>query len=94
MADIKKTLSIPANHSLTLDNRNRMSVSGVIDVAGFSEDKVEIITTMGKLSVRGRRLNVNTLNTDTGELKLTGEVRSMEYTQSRKGGGLLSGLFK
>lgn len=94
MAEIKKSLSIPANHSFTLDNRSRMSMSGVIDVACFSEDKIEIQTTMGKIIVHGRQLNVNTLNTDTGELKMTGEVKSIEYTRAKRGGGLFSGLLK
>ena len=83
-----------AVHGLSLDNRHRLGVTGVIDVAGFSEDKVEILTNMGKLLVKGKKLNVKSLNTDTGELRLTGEVKLLEYTDAPKGGGLLAGLFK
>ena len=94
MADNKRTLSVASNHSITLDNRSKMSVGGVMDVAAFSDEKIEILTTMGKLVVHGKSLNVNTLNTDTGELKLTGEVKSLDYTDTHKGGGLFAGLFK
>jgi sporulation protein YabP len=94
MAEVKKSLSIPANHSITIDNRSRICISGVIDVAGFSEDKIEIQTTMGNISLRGKKLNVSNLNTDTGELKMTGEVKSFEYSEARRSGGIFSGLFK
>lgn len=94
MTEIKKSMQIPTNHSLSIDGRNRTSMSGVIDVEGFSEDKVDIQTTMGKIVVRGKQLNVKSLDTDTGELKMTGEIRSLEYSHTKKNGGLLSGLFK
>ena len=93
MADIKKTIPATVAHGLTVDNRNRMTVTGVSDVAGFSEEKDDIITTMGKLVVKWKKLNVNTLNTDTGELKLTGEINSLDYSNDRRGGGLFAGLF-
>lgn len=93
MTDIKKAIPSAAAHGLTVDNRNRMTVTGVADVAGFSEEKVEIKTTMGRLIVKGKKLNVNTLNTDTGELKLTGEINSLDYSDDRRGGGLFAGLF-
>ena len=37
MADIKKTIPATVAHGLTVDNRNRMTVTGVSDVAGLSE---------------------------------------------------------
>lgn len=93
MTEHKKTTVSSQTHGISLENRSKMTVTGVMDVAGFSEEKVEIQTTMGRLTVKGKKLNVNTLNTDTGELKLTGEVRSMEYSDAHRGGGLFAGLF-
>ena len=93
MTENKKNTIPSQAHSISVDNRNRMTVTGVLDVAGFSEDKVEIQTTMGTLNVKGKRLNVKALNTDTGELRLTGEIKSMDYSDTRKGGGLFAGLF-
>lgn len=89
----KNTIAASQTHGISLDNRSKMTVTGVIDVAGFSEEKVEILTTMGRLTVKGKKLNVKTLNIDNGELKLTGEVKSMDYSDNRKGGGLFAGLF-
>lgn len=94
MAEIKKTVSISNGHSVTMENRSKMSLTGVIDVSSFSEDKIEIVTNMGTLTVKGKKLNVNTLNTDTGELKLTGEVKCCEYSETRNKGGMFTGLFK
>lgn len=94
MTDLKKSLSVQSGHSVSIDNRSKLTMTGVIDVAGFSEDKIDIQTTMGRITVKGKQLNVSNLNTDTGELKMTGEVKSFEYTQTKRSGGLLSGLFK
>ena len=93
MVESKRNVTAAASHSVSVDNRNKMNITGFLDVAAFSEEKVEILTTMGKLIVRGKKLNVNTLNTDSGELKLNGEIKSWDYTDNHKGGGLFAGLF-
>lgn len=93
MIESKKIMPSAASHSVSVDNRNKMNITGVMDVSAFSEEKVEILTTMGKLIVKGKKLNVNTLNTESGELKLSGEIKSWDYTDTHKGGGLFAGLF-
>lgn len=92
MSEAKKIIS---EHGITLLNRNKMSVTGVTDVISFNDDRVDLKTGMGKLVIKGRELNINRLNTDSGNLDVTGEVRSMEYVSSKdNGAGLLGGLFK
>lgn len=94
MADNKKIAPLSANHTLSMELRKKMSLTGVEDVACFSEDKIEIVTNMGVLTVKGKKLNVNTLNTDSGELKLTGEIKGMEYSDRGRKQGMFTGLFK
>lgn len=94
MADNRKIAPVSGNHSITIEARNKMSVTGVMDVSEFSEDKIEIVTNMGVLTVKGKKLNVNALNTDSGELKMSGEVRSCEYSNRGRREGVLTGLFK
>ena len=40
-------------HSLSIENRERMSLSGVEDVSGFDENTVIPTTSLGALTIRG-----------------------------------------
>lgn len=79
-------------HSLVMSNRQRLTLTGVIDVGGFCDDKIEVKTAMGAMLIKGKNLNINKLNTDTGELDIDGSVNSVEYL-TKKDGGFISRLF-
>lgn len=80
-------------HSLVLDERERLSVSGVSDVSSFDESAVVAETSLGVLVIRGEGLHIERLSLDSGELVLEGEVASLEYEQPRASGGILRRLF-
>ena len=42
-------------HTLMLDNRSRLSLTGVEDVSGFNEEAVSVRTTDGTLIIRRRQ---------------------------------------
>lgn len=88
--ELKKTAP---EHSLVMSNRHAITLTGVSEVGGFSETQVELETCMGGLLIKGKELNINKLNTDTGELNVNGEINSIQYT-ARKKEGLFTGLFK
>ena len=92
--EIKKAANGMTEHVLCMTNRSGMSVTGVSDVEEFSDDKIVIKTNMGTLVVKGKKLNVNTLDTESGELRLTGEFKMCEYSDTVKKGSMFSGLFK
>lgn len=92
MSEIKKIMT---DHEITLSNRSKMSLTGVTDVISFNDDRVDLRTNMGTLVIKGKGLNINKLNTDSGNLDINGEIQMMEYVNRRdKGAGLLGGLFK
>ena len=92
MSEIKKIIT---DHEITLSNRNKMSLTGVTDVISFNDDRVDLKTNMGTLVIKGKGLNINKLNTDSGNLDVTGEVQLLEYVNRRdKGTGIFGGLFK
>lgn len=82
-------------HGLTLEDRQKMSVSGVNDVIHFDETQVILSTSQGMLTIRGSDLHVDQLSLDSGELRLTGTVEMLEYDdRTVSGGGLLGRLFR
>ena len=81
-------------HSVTLCDRKRLSVTGVEDVDCFNEQIVVLRTPLGTLSVAGAGLNISQLSLETGRVEIEGEVDAMEYSGAKSSGGLLSRLFR
>ncbi len=82
-------------HSLILENRRALSLSGVSDVSGFNEENVVLVTEMGELSVKGSRLHINKFSVETGELTMDGTIDSLTYSENKQQeGGFFSRLFR
>ena len=43
-------------HVLILENREKMNVSGVLDVESFNDEMVVLLTNKGKLTIKGENL--------------------------------------
>lgn len=83
-----------AVHNITLEERERLCVSGVEEVESFDETTIVMITTGGPLVVRGSGLHIEQLSLDGGQLRVEGQVESLTYEDDRMGrGGLLARLF-
>lgn len=93
MAYEDKAKAAPKAHSITLDNRCRLSVSGVEDVESFDETAVIMSTTQGSLIIRGSGLHMGKINLDAGELSVEGMISDMSYEERASGGSVWSRLF-
>ena len=75
MAEITKTKP----HTLMLDNRIKLVITGAEDVNGFNEDAVSVKTTDGTLIIKGSGLHIDKLNLDSGDVSIEGRVDAMQY---------------
>ena len=82
------------SHTLMLDNRSKLSLTGVEDVSGFNEEAVSVRTTDGTLIIRGSGLHIDKLNLETGDVSVDGSIDSMQYLGSDSGKNKLSRLFR
>ncbi len=90
---IKNTAKQP--HNVIMEDRKSLTVTGVKDVDSFDEQTMIVYTDMGELTVRGTQLHINRLNTEAGELNVTGNIFGLAYTDDRdKKSGLLGRLFR
>ena len=83
--------------NIILENRNKLSVSGVKDVLSFDDQVVIMETELGLLTVKGENLKINKLSIDTSEVVVEGEINSLGYSEENKvkqDGSLLSKIFK
>ena len=82
-------------HNLSLDNRKKLSVTGVVGVDSMSDKEVDILLEDLRLTVKGTGLTVNKLNVDDGNLTVLGEsFVSLVYTDKNKAKSSLSKFFK
>lgn len=81
-------------HTLTLDNRRILSLSGVLDVQGFDEETVNIVTTLGVLIVKGSSLHISKLSLETSEVVIDGEIHSMHYLAGSEKKSFMSRIFR
>ena len=82
------------SHTLMLDNRSRLSLTGVEDVSGFNEEAVSVRTADGTLIIRGSGLHIDRLNLETGDVSVDGSIDSMQYLGSDGSKSKLSRLFR
>ena len=86
------------SHRALLNNRKSGSFTGVLDVLSFDLSEILLETEMGMLHIKGKDLHVNRLNLEKGEVDLTGQINSMEYSEIGKakesGEGFWGKMFK
>ncbi|MFW5648861.1 MAG: sporulation protein YabP [Candidatus Alkaliphilus sp. MAG34] len=86
------------NHSIMLENREKLNVSGVEHVISFNSETVILETVAGVLTIKGGELDVNKLNIEDGNISITGVVYSLNYSDKHGMGerrsGLLGKMFK
>ncbi len=66
-------------HSIILEGRKKISISGVTDVDKFDENIVILFTNMGELTIKGSDLHVNDLSVENGEMNIEGEIDAFYY---------------
>jgi len=82
-----------AAHQLVLEDREKLTVSGVEEVESFDENTIVMDTAQGVLVVRGEDLHIEKLSLDGGDLRVDGMVESLTYEADRgKKGGFFSRL--
>lgn len=79
-------------HGLTLNQRSKLTMTGVTEVVSFDELAVVLHTGMGTLVVHGRDLQLKALAPDGGNVAIEGTVSALIYEEPRKPGGWLRRL--
>lgn len=80
--------------NLVLEDRARLSVTGVLDVESFDDRQIVAKTVKGALILRGSDLHIDALSLDSGELTVTGLITELGYEEAAPTGSLWQRLFK
>lgn len=71
-------------HSISMENRKKLTITAVDDVVSFDEDKVIVDTAMGTMTVFGSDFRIHKLNVDDGQLMIEGTIDEIQYSENHK----------
>ena len=93
----RKSMSNAVIQNLVLENREKLNISGVLDVLSFDDQIVILETELGLLNVKGENLRINKLSIDTSEVIIEGDVYNLSYSEKsldKNKSSLLGKIFK
>ena len=84
------------NHVITIDNRQKLTVTEVADIDNFDEEVSCANLKEGGLLIQGKGMNIQMLDLAEGKAVITGEINSLTYKQKKDKGekGLLRKILK
>lgn len=83
--------------NLSLENRKKLILSGVVEVISFDEEKIDLTTNLGNLTIKGEELKMNKLDVQNGDVIIIGSISSMIYNGKevkKSKESIISRLFK
>jgi sporulation protein YabP len=74
-----------ARHSVQMDNRAHLQITGVERVEAFDHEQVVLVTSLGVLRIVGHDLHIQGLDLEAGSCGVDGSVESLSYREGRGG---------
>ena len=92
VSDIKTNII----QNVILENREKVSLTGIKDVLSFDDEIVILESELGILSIKGTNLRVNKISVDSGDVIVEGSIKGIEYSDKEpfQKQGLMSRIFK
>ena len=90
--------NISKSHKLSMDNRKRLTLTGIKDVVSFDLTQILLESTLGMIYIKGSDIKVTRLSLEKGEVDIEGTVDSIVYSDVKdygeKGKSILKRMFK
>lgn len=83
--------------NLILENKEKLTITGIRDVLSFDDQIVILDTELGMLTVKGENIKINKLSIDSGDVILEGEINNLNYSKDnfdKKQSSLIGKIFK
>lgn len=79
----RKTMSNMTNsiQNIILENREKLNITGVLDVLSFDDQIVILETELGLLTVKGENLRINKLSLESSEVTIDGTIYQLAYSE-------------
>lgn len=84
--------NLAQSNKLELENRTKLSMSGVETVDGFSEQALNLTVSGEKVRISGENIKITSYNKSTGNLTADGSFSEIKYSYKKQ--SALKRLFK
>ncbi len=69
--------------NIIIENRRKLTASGVKDVESFLPEKIVLITETANLIITGSGMKVKNLSSQNGEILIEGDIDGCSYTKAK-----------
>ena len=80
------------SHRLSMEDRGKLTMTGVTEVVSFEDTLVVLRTSLGTLAVQGQQLQLKTLSLEGGQVAVDGNISALSYQEPRNPGGFFRRL--
>ena len=70
-------------HKLSLEERKKLTITGVNEVLRFDDTTVALSTALGDLTVYGAQLQLKNLSLEGGQVAVEGQIAALIYEEPR-----------
>lgn len=84
------------NHSVTIDNREKTTITDILEIDSFDEAEIRATLKRGAMVIKGEKLHIQILDLQEGRAVITGTVNSLMYVKVKEKGekGFLAKIMK
>lgn len=93
----ERKVSTSVLQNIILENRSKLTITGVLDVLSFDDQIIVVETELGLLTIKGENLRINKLSIDSSEVIVEGDIINLGYTEKdldKKNSTFLGKIFK
>ena len=72
-----------SEHTIHMEQRNKLLISGVLDVSSFHEDEIVLKVDSGLVIISGEKLHVSKLVLEEGKVEVSGWIDGMNYEKPK-----------
>ena len=75
----KTQVNSSKEHTMTMENREKIFLSGIENVVSFDERTVTLNTALGAMTIEGEGLHILSLSLESGHVTVDGHVDAIYY---------------
>lgn len=75
----KNSSKIETVQNIIMENRKKISVSGIEDIESFNEQQIVLYSCCGVIIIEGNSMHISKLSVENGETVITGNIDSVVY---------------
>ena len=91
---MENKIDLTPRHSIIMDERNSLQITGITEVLSFDEQIVALVTSAGELMIKGQGLHITKIDVITGNLSLEGIIDQIAYSDVKPASSFLGKIFR